>query len=143
MIKKFMTALISLSLIVAITGCSFPSNESTATSDTTSSEFTEERPKEIIFDESSGFSLETNGEAFTNEELVEMARKRYLAYTGAVPDHVKVVKEEGNLVYIGFFYSYSDGSIDTRYADETYRVDRQTGVGFDENNFRIDLTGYI
>ena len=104
---------------------------------------TEERPREIIFDESSGFSLETNGEGFTNEELISMSRKRYIAYTGYVPDYVEVIKEDGSTVYVGFSYSNYYGSIDRSYADEIYRVDRQTGVGYDKNNYRIDLTGYI
>ena len=142
MIRKFILLGLSLALIAALTGCKDPSNAETGASETMTV-VTEERPREIIFDEPSGFSLETNGDGFTNEELIAMSRKRYIAYTGYVPDLVKVVKEEGNFVYISFFYSYSDGSIDTRYADETYRVDRQTGVGYDKNNYRIDLTGYI
>ena len=143
MIRKFMTAVISLALIAGLTGCNEPSNASSSESETMTAQVTEERPRDIIFDESSGFSLETNGEAFTNEELITIARKRYIAYTGYVPDYVQVIKEDGDIVYIGFYYSDIDGSIDTRYADDIYRVDRQTGVGYDKNNFRIDLTGYV
>ena len=142
MIKKFIALGISLSLIAALTGCKDPSNASASTSENITV-VTEERPREIIFDESSGFSLETNGEGFTNDELLSMSRKRYIAYTGYVPDYVEVIREDGDTVYVGFYYSNYYGSIDRSYADEIYRVDRQTGVGYDKNNFRIDLTGYI
>ena len=142
MIRKFILLGLSLALIVALTGCKDPSNAETSTSETMTA-VTEERPREIIFDESSGFSLETNGEGFTNEELIAMSRKRYIAYTGYVPDYVEVIKEDGSTVYVGFYYSNYYGSIDRSYADEIYRVDRQTGVGYDKNNYRIDLTGYI
>ena len=147
MIKKVVTVIITLALIAALTGCNSVSDASESTSlietSETSSETTTEPRREIVFDGSEGFSLETHGDAFTNEELETLARKRYLSYGGEVPDKVKVFKEIGDTVYIGFYYEGTGGSDNDYWLFDFYRVDRKTGVGFDRNDFNIDLTAYV
>ena len=141
MIKKITTAILSLVLIAAVAGCSLPSRAEANATETVPSD-TSKRPKEYVFDESPEFSLETADVAFTDEELIEMSRKRYVEFTGYVPDYVEIDAVDGDVVYISFYfgdYYYQP----ERYADETYRVDRKTGVGYDSHNFRIDLTGYV
>lgn len=142
MIKKVTTAVLSLALIAAITGCSLPTRAAENTTETVPSN-TAKHPREYVFDESPDFSLETDGVAFTNDELIEMARKRYIEYSYYVPDSVEVFAEDGDIVYIGMYIGYFEGYNGTRVPDETYRVDRKTGVGYDSHNFRIDLTGYV
>ena len=142
MIKKITTAVLSIALIAAIAGCSLPPRAAENTTETVPSN-TSKRPKEYVFDESPEFSLETDGVAFTNEELLEMARKRYIEFSGMVPDSVEVDGEDGDVVYISFYYGYYDEYTGQKSPDETYRVDRKTGVGYDSHNFRIDLTGYV
>ena len=142
MIKKITTAVLSLVLIAAIAGCSLPPRAAETSTETVPSS-TSKRPKEYVFDESPEFSLETDGVAFTNDELLEMARKRYIEFTGYVPDSVEVDAEEGDVVYISMYIGYFANYQGERHPDETYRVDRKTGVGYDSHNFRIDLTGYV
>ncbi len=141
MIKKITTAILSLVLIAAVACCSLPSRAEANATETVPSD-TSKRPKEYVFDESPEFSLETADVAFTDEELIEMSRKRYVEFTGYVPDRVEIDAVDGDVVYISFYFSdyYYPPE---RYADETYRVDRKTGVGYDSRNFRIDLTGYV
>ena len=143
MIKKVVTVIITLALIAALTGCNSVPDASESTSLIETSETTTEPRREIVFDGSEGFSLETNGDAFTNEELETLARKRYLSYGGEVPDKVKVFKEIGDTVYIGFYYEGTGGSDNDYWLFDFYRVDRKTGVGFDRNDFNIDLTAYV
>ena len=143
MIKKVVTVIIALALFAALTGCNSVSDASESTPLIETSETTTEPRREIVFDGSEGFSLETNGDAFTNEELETLARKRYLSYGGEVPDKVKVFKEIGDTVYIGFYYEGTGGSDNDYWLFDFYRVDRKTGVGFDRNDFNIDLTAYV
>ena len=142
MIKKITTAVLSLALIAAIAGCSLPPRAAENSTETVPSS-TAKRPKEYVFDESPEFSLETDGIAFTNEELLEMARKRYIEFSGQVPDSVEVDAEDGDVVYISMYFGYFENYEGQKYPDETYRVDRKTGVGYDSHNYRIDLTGYV
>lgn len=143
MIKKVVTVIIALALFAALTGCNSVPDASESTPLIETSETTTEPRREIVFDGSEGFSLETNGDAFTNEELETLARKRYLSYGGEVPDKVKVFKEIGDTVYIGFYYEGTGGSDNDYWLFDFYRVDRKTGVGFDRNDFNIDLTAYV
>ena len=145
MIKKVVTVIIALTLIAALTGCNSVSDasESTALIESETSESSTEPRREIVFDGSEGFSLETNGEAFTNEELEVLARKRYLSYGGDKPDKVEVFKEIGDTVYIGFYWEGPGDSDHDYWLFDFYRVDRKTGVGFDSNDFKIDLTAYV
>ena len=143
MIKKVVTVIITLALIAALTGCNSVPDASESTPLIETSETATETRREIVFDGSEGFSLETNGDAFTNEELETLARKRYLSYGGEVPDKVKVFKEIGDTVYIGFYYEGTGGSDNDYWLFDFYRVDRKTGVGFDRNDFNIDLTAYV
>lgn len=145
MIKKVVTLIITLTLIAALTGCNAPSDVSgsTALIEIETSETTVEPHREIVFDGSEGFSLQTNGEAFTNEELEVLARKRYLSYGGGMPDKVETFKEIGDTVYIGFYWQGTGQSDSDYWLVDYYRVDRNTGVGFDRNNNKIDLTAYV
>lgn len=147
MIKKVVTVIITIALIAALTGCNSASDASESTSlietSETASETTTEPRREIVFVESEGFSLETNGDAFTNEELETLARKRYLSYGGDKPDKVEVFKEIGDTVYIGFYWKDTGASAKDYWLFDFYRVDRKTGVGFDSNDFKIDLTAYV
>ena len=145
MSKKVVTIIITLAFITALTGCNAPSDVSgsTALIESETSETTGEPHREIVFDESEGFSLQTNGEAFTNEELEVLARKRYLSYGGEVPDKIETFKEIGDTVYIGFYWQGTGQSDSDFWLVDFYRVDRKTGVGFDSNDFKIDLTAYV
>ena len=143
MIKKVVTMIITLTLIAALTGCNSVSDASESTVLIETSETSTEPRREIVFDGSEGFSLETNGEAFTNEELETLARKRYLSYGGDKPDKVEVFKEIGDTVYIGFYWEGAGDSDHDYWLFDFYRVDRKTGVGFDSNDFKIDLTAYV
>lgn len=146
MIKKVVTVIITLALIAALTGCNSVPDASESTSlieiSETSETATEPR-REIVFDGSEGFSLETNGDAFTNEELETLAKKRYLNYGGDMPDKVEVFKEIDDTVYIGFYWKGTGASAKDYWLFDFYRVDRKTGVGFDSNDFKIDLTAYV
>lgn len=145
MSKKVVTMIITLTLVAALTGCNSVSDasESTALIESETSETSIEPRREIVFDGLEGFSLETNGEAFTNEELEVLARKRYLSYGGEVPDKVETFKEIGDTVYIGFYWQGTGQSDSDFWLVDFYRVDRKTGVGFDSNDFKIDLTAYV
>ena len=126
MIKKVVTMIITLTLIAALTGCNAPSDVSgsTALIESETTETTGETHREIVFDGSEGFSLETIGEAFTNEELEVLARKRYLSYAGEVPDKVETFKEIGDTVYIGFYWQGTSQSDSDFWLVDFYRVDR-------------------
>ena len=93
-----------------------------------------------LFDDLDDFP---ENELLTNEELEVLARKRYLSYAGEVPDKVETFKEIGDTVYIGFYWQGTSQSDSDFWLVDFYRVDRKTGVGFDSNDFKIDLTAYV
>ena len=103
----------------------------------------ENRVSEASIYGSGGFTLKTDGEAFTNEELLELAKKRYSAFVGRLTEFVEIDRVSGDIVYIRFYDNYYENGVKFAYTEEVYKVDRKTGVGTDQNGMTIDLTAFI
>ena len=92
---------------------------------------------------SGGFTLKTDGEAFTNDELLELAKKRYSAFVGRLTEFVEIDRVSGDIVYIRFYENYYQDGMMRTYTEDLYKVDRKTGVGTDIHGRTIDLTAFI
>ena len=90
-----------------------------------------------------GFSIPTDGEYFTNEELLELAKKRYSTVVGRLTEFIEIDRVSGDIVYIRFYERYYQNGVEMTYTEDMYKVDRKTGVGTDEHGQMIDLTAFI
>ena len=90
-----------------------------------------------------GFSIPTEGEYFSNEELLELAKKRYSAVVGRLTEFIEIDRVSGDIVYIRFYERYYENGLEMTYTEDMYKVDRKTGVGTDERGQMIDLTAFI
>ena len=90
-----------------------------------------------------GFSIPTDGEYFSNDELLELAKKRYAATVGRMTEFVDIERVSGDIVYIRFYKTYYDSGTTFTYTEDVYKIDRKTGVGTDKNGMTIDLTAFI
>ena len=90
-----------------------------------------------------GFSIPTDGECFSNEELLELAKKRYSAIVGRLTEFIEIDRVSGDIVYIRFYERYYENGLEMTYTEDMYKVDRKTGVGTDEHGQMIDLTAFI
>ena len=90
-----------------------------------------------------GFSIPTDGEYFSNDELLELAKKRYAATVGRMTEFVDIERVSGDIVYIRFYETYYESGTTFTYTEDVYKIDRKTGVGTDKNGMTIDLTAFI
>jgi len=90
-----------------------------------------------------GFSIPTDGEYFSNEELLELAKKRYSAVVGRLTEFIEIDRVSGDIVYIRFYERYYQNGVEMTFTEDMYKVDRKTGVGTDEHGQMIDLTAFI
>ena len=146
--KKSISAILCLSVIAVLAGCNADPAETSVSVPTASfdpSNFETTEATQITYPYSSDFSLPTNGDPCTNEELLDLAKKRFKNMYGFEP-HVENVYENDNTIYIHIFeyYSYDENSdsIDIESYD-VYFINKKTGAGTDSNGNPVDLTAYI
>ena len=107
--KKSISAILCLSVIAVLAGCNADPAETSVSVPTASfdpSNFEATEATQTTYPYSSDFSLPTNGDPFTNDELVELAKKRFESIYGFLPT-VQIVYENDTTVYLHICEYYS------------------------------------
>lgn len=145
--KKILGVIIGLTVAAALAGCNAESAETSISAPTASfdpSIFETSETSQAVKPYTSDFTLPTDGDPFSTEELLELSKKHFQSIWGFLPTF-EIVYENDQSIYIHIYdyYTYGDeDSIDiTTY--EVYFIDKKSGTGQTNNGDFIDLTAYI
>ena len=158
--KKILCLILCLGMIAALTGCKDEPAESSATVSIAPFDPNNYDPTDYtqVFDpNSSDFSLPTEGDPFTKEEILELAKKQFQSVWGFEPK-AEIVYEVGDVIYI-YFYDYAyvmdddgvvqvepvEGEIDYNNVSgfDLYIINIKSATGQNSAGEDIDLTAYI
>ena len=141
--KRYLIALLCAALIFAATGCAGGKNASgsKADSDSVASE------NAVIDVPVEDTSAKTEGQGYTDEQLVTWAGSYYEFCTGEKCPNVAVDHVEGDTVYICVYEDVqgneAEGDPGHRTVIEWYIVDRNTAAGRNFEGEAVDLAVFL
>ena len=146
--KKILSVIIGLAVAAALAGCRDDVAGNSVPAPTTSfdpSVFVANETSTTTYPSSSDFKLPITGDPFTNDEILELAKKQFQSIYGFLPE-VEIMYEDENSIYIHIFdYYNTDEPSDTIQIQsyDVYFINKKSATGQTSSGDFIDLTAYI
>ena len=123
--KKILSVIIGLAVAAALAGCRDDVAGNSVPAPTTSfdpSVFAANETSTTTYPSSSDFKLPITGDPFTNDEILDLAKKQFQSVYGFLPE-VEILYENESSIYIHVFdYYNTDDPSDTLYIQSISHI---------------------